>query len=415
MRLSKILKISFNMLIHSRLRSWLTIIGIFIGVAAVVAIISLGQDLQQSVNSQIQGLGQDIITISSGSARAGFGEGRGTITNVHQLSDKDIQALRLVPGIKYIDGAVSGRATISFQTQNTSISIQGNDPALFKEFNSASLDSGRYLSQGDTRVVVLGHNTAYNIFRVPISIGYMINLNDKSFRVVGILASSSGIGGGDNGVYISTKDARDVLGNTTTLASNEYSSIQIKVSDANFVNETSSNIADALRNSHHVANGKEDFSISSALALQERFSSIVGGVTLFLGVIAAVSLLVGGIGVANTMFTSVLEKTRDIGVMKAIGAKNSDILLIFLSNSGMLGLVGGILGIIGGVAISLLLPYFGVSLGFGPRGGSLTQTIINPTLLIFSVIFSVAIGMISGAWPAYRASKLKPVEALRYE
>lgn len=420
MKLSKISKLSFNMLVHSKLRSWLTIIGIFIGVAAVVAIISLGQGLQQSVNSQISGLGQDIITISSGSSRAGgeFGGsgsgGRGSTINIKQLSDKDILALKLVPGIKEIEGIVSGRATVIYQSQNTSLSIQGHDPSVFKDFLTTTVTSGRDLEQGDSGVVVIGSGVATSIFRNPINVGTLLNIGGSPFRVIGILGSSSGLGsGGDNGIYMSVKDIRNVLGNSTTLTSTEYSSIQIKVMDANFVNDTSNAITSALDNSHHVIPGKEDFSISSAQALQQRFSSITGGITLFLGVIAAVSLLVGGIGVANTMFTSVLEKTRDIGVMKAIGAKNSDILLIFLFNSGMLGLVGGLFGIFFAILIDLAIPYIGITGLPGSRGG--LSVPINPTLMIGAVIFSIGIGMLFGAIPAYRASKLKPVDALRYE
>lgn len=415
MKIPNILKHSFNMLVHSKLRSWLTILGIFIGIAAVVAIISLGQGLQQSVNSQIQGLGQDIITISSGSSRAfGGGEGRAAV-NVKTLSDKDIQALKLVPGIKAINGIVSGRVTIKYQSESTSSSIQGSNPDLFNEFTTSAIQSGRYLSQGDAKSVIIGDRLATNVFKTSLGAGSIITINDKPFKIIGILAPSSSIGGGsDNGIYMTIKDAREVLGNTTSLKSDEYSSISIKVNDPNYINETSNSIEEALMNSHHVAKDKEDFSITSALALQERFSSITGGITLFLGVIAAVSLLVGGIGVANTMFTSVMEKTRDIGVMKAIGATNSDILLIFLFNSGMLGLVGGLLGIMFSIPLALLIPYLGVRLGFGASGSNFTIP-INVGLLAFAVAFSITIGMISGAIPAYRASKLKPVDALRYE
>jgi putative ABC transport system permease protein len=417
MRLSKILKLSLNMLLHSKLRSWLTIIGIFIGVAAVVAIISLGQGLQQTVNSQIQGLGQDVITISAGSSRAfgggpGEGGGGGTATNIKQRSDKDIQALKLVPGVKYINGVVSGRARVSYQSETATLSIQGVEPSIFKEFVTTSLGSGRYLSQGDVRVVVIGSGIANNIYRNQLGVGYLITINNKPFRVIGILASSSGFGGSDNSMYMSSRDARDVLNGTTTLKPNEYSSIQVKVEDANFVQDVSNSIEAALMNSHHVAKDKEDFSITSALALQERFSTVTSGVTLFLGIIAAISLLVGGVGVANTMFTSVLEKTRDIGVMKAIGAKNSDILLIFLFNSGMLGFVGGALGIIFAVAIALILPHVGLNIG--SDSGSFTIP-ISAWLLTFAILFSIAIGMAFGAIPAYRASKLRPVDALRYE
>ncbi len=417
MKFSKILKHSFNMLMHSKLRSWLTILGIFIGVAAVVAIISLGQGLQQSVISQISGLGQDLITISSGSSRAlggGFGgEGRGSGTNVHQLSTQDVQALRLVPGIRYIQGTLSGRATVSYQSQNASLSILGEDPSVSKEFLTATLSSGRYLSNGDVRSVVIGDRVAAGVFRSNLQVGSMLKINEKSFRVIGILSSSSGFGGSDNQIIMPVKDARDVLNNSLTLNANEFSSISVKVTDAALVNDTTNGITEALRNLHHVAAGKEDFSVSSAQALQSRFSSIASGLTFFLGIIAAVSLLVGGIGVANTMFTSVLEKTRDIGVMKAIGAKNSDILMIFLFNSGMLGLVGGILGVLFSIVIDAGIPYLGVRLGVG--GGSSLTIPINIGLFIFAIAFSVIIGMVFGAIPAYKASRLRPVEALRYE
>lgn len=415
MKLSKIFKLSFNMLVHSKLRSWLTVIGIFIGVAAVVAIISLGQGLQQSVSSQIGGLGQDIITISAGSSRAGFGgEGEGARSTAKQLSDKDIQTLKLVPGIKFINGIVSGRATVTYQTQNISLSIQGQDPTVFKEFLTATFSSGRYLGTGDAKVVVIGSGLVNRIFSTQVALGNVIMINGKPFRIIGILASSGSFGGNDNGMYMSTKDAREVLGSAITLAQNEYSSIQVKVSDANFVNETSTAIEDSLRNAHHVAVGKEDFSVTSAQALQDRFSTLTSGITLFLGVIAAISLLVGGIGVANTMFTSVLEKTRDIGVMKAIGAKNRDILMIFLFNSGLLGLAGGLLGIIFGIGIDFAFPYLGITGLPGVRGGGFSIP-VNPLLMIGAVVFSVALGMFFGAIPAYRASKLKPVDALRYE
>lgn len=414
MKLQKIIKLSFNMFLHSKLRSWLTILGIFIGIASVIAIISLGQGLQASVSSQLEGLGQDIITITAGGGQAFGGghpgnEGSSTTTNVKELSNKDIQTLKLVPGVKYINGIISGRVDITYQSETASISLQGYDPATFKEFVTTSLESGRYLSQGDTNSIVIGNRLAHKVYTREIEVGYLLKIDNKNFRVVGIFEPSAGFGGSDNSIYISTKDARELLKSTSDLKSDEYSSIAVKVNDAEFVEEITEDVEDALRNSHHVVKGKEDFSVLSAAALQDQLGTITAGITLFLGFIAAVSLLVGGIGVANTMFTSVLEKTRDIGIMKAIGAKNKDILLIFLINSGMLGLVGGLLGILFSLLISFGISLAGITFGNGP---AITMP-INIWLLLFGLAFSLIIGMISGAIPAYSASKLRPVDALR--
>jgi len=413
MRLNKIFKLSLNLLLHSKLRSWLTVIGIVIGVAAVVSIISIGQGLQNNVQSQIGGLGQDIITISSGSSRAFGGGGReGSSTNSKHLSTKDIQTLKLVPGIKYINGIISGRTDVFFNTDKSSLSIHGIDTSVFKEFITVPLASGRYLGIGETRSVVIGNGVAKEVFK-NLQPGYTLIINNNPFKIIGILSSSSGIGSSNNAVYISEKDAREILSEKIDLKNNEFSSIEVKVKDVNFIEDTTAKIDYALTNSRHVRSDKKDFSVSSPLALQQRFSAVTSSITIFLGVIAAVSLLVGGIGVANTMFTSVLEKTKDIGIMKAIGAKNKDILLIFLINSGMLGFVGGAIGIISGSIISYLLPLIGFSIGPGNNGG--LKTAISFNLLLFAILFSVIIGMVSGAIPAYRASKLKPVDALRYE
>jgi putative ABC transport system permease protein len=416
MRTAKSLQLAFNLLVHSKLRSWLTIIGIVIGVASIVAIVSIGQGLQKSVNSRLGGLGQDLITISSGGSRAGGGfRGEGgsgaSSTNTVQLSTKDVSALKLVPNIKYIEGTISGRADVYYLAQKTSASITGDDPSVFKEFQTSGLESGRYLATGDAGVIVIGYSLAHSVFRDQLLPGNILLINNIPFRVIGVLKqSTTGFGGGGNGIYMNINDARTVLANTITLKSNEFSSISVKVSNVDLVNDTTNAITTALLNSHHVRKQNQDFSVTSALELQSTLSSVTSSITLFLAAIAGVSLIVGAVGVANTMFTSVLEKTRDIGVMKAIGASNREILLIFLLNAGMVGLVGGLIGIILGMGISLALPALGLMLGIGEL-----QTAISFSLLAYALLLSVMIGMISGAIPAYRASKLKPVDALRYE
>ena len=417
MKLHKSLKLAFNMLLHSRLRSWLTVIGIVIGVAAVVSIISIGEGLQQNVQANLGGLGQDIITVSAGSSRAfgGFrGGGGGAMTNIESLSTRELQALKLVPGIKYITGIVSGRADVYYLAEKASLSVEGMDPTFFKEFVTSDIASGRTLGQGDVKAIVISDGIANNVFSKPLAVGHILSIGNIPFRVIGILESSTGFGGGNNQIYMSLNDARDVLSETLELEPDEFSSIEVKINDADFADETVAKMETTLMNVRHVRENKKDFTVTSPTALQERFSEVSSAITLFLGSIAAVSLLVGAVGVANTMFTSVLEKTKDIGVMKAIGAKNRDILLIFMFNAGMLGLVGGLIGIGLGSLISYGLPALGIRLGAGPNGGAI-QTALSFNLLLFSVVFSILIGIVSGIVPAYRASKLKPVEALKYE
>ena len=204
-------------------------------------------------------------------------------------------------------------------------------------------------------------------------------------------------------------DARSVL---DRVGEDKFDSIIFKVSDVNAVDTVVNSTDEKLSIERHVAGKKKDYTITSAKAIQANITSVTQTFTIFLAAIAAVSLLVGAVGIANTMFTSVLEKTKEIGIMKAIGAKNSDIMTIFLLNSGLVGLVGGIIGVIIGVGVSSILPNFLGNIG-GIRGG--LSTVVPISLLVEAVVISVSIGMIAGAIPAYRASKLKPVDALRYE
>jgi len=414
MKLRKSFRLALNILLHSKLRSWLTIIGIVIGVAAIVAIVSIGEGAQANIQDRLSGLGQDLITISpgferaSGGFRGGFGGGGGggdrggaAKTNVKNLTNVDLQIIKSIDGISFVNGIVSGRSDVSYLAETSSVSVQGVDTFAWKNIVTTELDSGRYLNPGDTNSIVIGSNLAKSTFKQPLVLNRDISVGGRLFKIVGILKEGSGI-------FMPIEQARDILEN---VGKKKLDSITIKVSNPDLVDDKTFEIDSKLLISRHLTNKTKDYSVTSSKATLERIQGVTQTFTIFLGAIAAVSLLVGAVGIANTMFTSVLEKTKEIGIMKAIGARNSDIMTIFLLNSGLVGLVGGILGIIMGSSISTVLP--NLLTGIGP-GGSL-KTVVPKSLLVEALLISITIGMIAGAIPAYRASKLKPVDALRYE
>ncbi|MDD5178129.1 MAG: ABC transporter permease [Candidatus Nanoarchaeia archaeon] len=426
MRLTKSIKLAFNMLVHSKLRSWLSVIGIVIGVASVITILALSNGMKQDMEERLGGLGADIITISKGFSRAsgaggsfeggppGLSGSSSGEKKDQNLTNKDVQALKLISNIKYIQGKVSGKADLTYLAETMSVTVTGVDPKVWKDIETTELDSGRYLSQGDTNVVVLSYSLAKERFKNEIQINNQISIEGVAFRVVGILeeSTSSGMGGGGGGIYMPIQTARTVL---EDVGEKEFNSIEIKVDDVDLLDDTVAGIEERLRLTRAVTEKTQDFSVSSVKAMQETISSTIESVTLFLTGIAAISLLVGAVGIANTMFTTVLEKIKDIGIMKSIGAKNKEILSIFLFNSGMIGLAGGILGGILGVVISkTIMSVVGLSIG-GGKGGMSLSSVVTPTIVLSVFGISVLIGILAGIIPAYQASKMNPVDALRYE
>jgi putative ABC transport system permease protein len=420
MKLNKSLKLAVNILAHSKLRSWLTIIGIVIGIAAVVAIVSIGEGMQQNVESHLGGLGADLITISPGGGRASAGfrggppggpGGRETSTNTEaeNLTKRDVQVLQSVDGVALIQGTVSGQGEVYYLGEKATVSIEGVDPLVWKKMTTSELESGRFLGPSDYNVVVVGNSIAENTFKQPLVVNRMITIEDKAFKIVGILQESGSFGGNDRTIIMPIDAARDTL---EGVGEDEFDSISIKAANADEVDQIMEDAEQKLLISRHLTENTKDFRISSSKSMQETMSDITQTMSLFLEAIAAVSLLVGSVGIANTMFTSVLEKTKEIGIMKAIGARNGDIMMIFLLNSAIVGLVGGLLGICLGTGISSLLPLLGMRM-MG-MGGEMT-TVVTPMLLIYAILLAIGIGVAAGVIPAYRASKLKPVDALRYE
>ncbi|MBI4448098.1 ABC transporter permease [Candidatus Woesearchaeota archaeon] len=421
MRVKKSFKLALNILMHSKLRSWLTIIGIVIGIAAVVSIVSISEGAKASLEERLGSLGADVITVNPGFSRAsgaagGFhgirdlGERSAQTSSKKNLTSKDVITLRSTPNVKFVMGEISGRADLAYSSKKSSANIKGIDSPIWKEITTEKLKSGRLLMQGDSYSVVIGGNLASKVFEKGIPLNSKVDIAGKLFKVVGVLEEGST-------VYMPINIARETLGNT----GNNFNSISLKIADVSLSDETVADITKKLTASRGILKETDqDFTVSSPKAMQETMQQTLGLMSLFLGAIAAISLIVGAIGIANTMFTSVLEKTKEIGIMKAIGGKNRDILIIFLANSGLIGLVGGIGGVILGVFGSGLISYYGSAMSSGGMGGGgigrmFSSTAITPTLLIFALTFSLIIGMVAGVIPAYRASKLKPVDALRYE
>jgi len=393
-----------KMATHSKLRSWLTIIGIVIGVASVIIILALSEGLTTQMNANFKGLGSDIISITPGASRGmGFsggggppGEGESSSEDVI-LANSDVQAIKSISDIKYIDTRVQGNVKAYYQGSNGTASVTGVDPAVWQYMITDKIGEGRLLGPADSNVVVIGYRLANNYFDKVVHANDQITLGGRSFRVVGILENGTG-----NNIYMPISMACVVIDDKT---SGEYDTIVVKVKEGINVTETVTKIEAKLDLKRHIISEKKrDYTVSSSQQMQSMVSSMTSTLTMFLTGIAAISLLVGAVGITNTMFTSVLERTKEIGIMKAIGAKNSDIMAVFLFNAGLIGFMGGAIGLgIGYGVCYLLTTWFSVT------------TSVSLNIALMSVVVSLVIGMLAGVIPAYQASKLRPVDALRRE
>ena len=389
-----------------KIHSWLTMLGIFIGIAAVVALISLGQGLKESIDEQFQTLGRDKLFIHP---KGEFGP-PGSSTAV-TLTWDDIDVVAKVKGIDEVSAIIMKPAMIDFNDQVRYEYLFGLDTekgtSLLLESMNMKVIEGRELAKGDRHKVVLGYNYLIKsevLYGKQIKLRDKILINNQEFEVVGFW-DKIGNPSDDQTVTV-TSEMADELYNLD----DEVNMIWARVDAGEDVSKIGDDVKKALRDYLNLEKGKEDFTVQTPEDLMESFGTILSIVQGVLIGIAAISLLVGGVGIMNTMYTAVLERTNEIGIMKAIGAKNSDILQIFLIEAGTLGMVGGMIGIAIGYGLGKAVQFIATQAGIEFFRASFPWY-----LIIGALAFSFLVGCIAGALPAIRASKLKPVDALRYE
>ncbi|MBI4362767.1 MAG: ABC transporter permease [Euryarchaeota archaeon] len=415
MNLRDSLRLTLRHLRQRGLRSWLTILGIVIGVAAVVSIVSIGEGLRVSVTERLQRLGGDVISITPGFTQAtgmmrgppGFMGGSATSAT---LTDTDLAITRSTPGVQAAAGAISGRARVYYLGQNVSLSLQGVDPAVWRLLTTTQVESGRMLAPGDTHTALLGSRVAQRVFKQPLAVNRQVTIDNQTYRVVGVLQATD-FGRDDNSIILPLPQART---HTPGLGSTEYNTITAKATPGQDVEALAADIQSRLMVTRHVSERTQDFTVTSPAATAAVAQQITGTITLFLAGIAAVSLLVGAVGISNTMYMSVLERTREIGLLKALGATNGEVLRLFVAESALFGLVGGTIGAAMGAIAAIVMGTVGLRIFPGPGGGG-GAVVIPPMLLPLAMGFAMLIGALSGVFPARQAARLKPVEALRYE
>jgi len=393
---------------HKGIRSWLTMIGIIVGIAAVVSLISLGFGMQEAVLSEFQKIGTDRLVITPGSGMTSTPASADMTPS--KLTQKDIDVINRVKGVDVVSEVLIMPVLAEFKGDINYVILFGTpvDTETSKYLNTMDffkIELGRTIDSSDQYKVSIGPVLAYDTFIKDVDVGNVITVNNEDFKVVGI-QKKSGSPLHDKMIRMPIDVARELLDEPDMI-----SSIFVKTIAGFDVTKVSNDIEYSLRKSRNVKVGEEDFKISTPTEIIERFLSIFAIIQIVFIGIAAISLIVGGIGVMNTMYTSVLERTRDIGLMKAIGAKNNDIMMIFLIESGVLGLVGGTVGVLIGVGISKSVELIAVYV----MGPGYISAYLSFELLFGALIFSFVVGCVSGVIPARQAAGLNPVDALRYE
>ncbi len=395
-----------SILVINKMRTFLAVLGIIIGIGSVIALISLGQSSQKSVENQIQSLGANLLTVSPGRLESGGIRGAGGSATTLTIEDADAIANQLTSTVSQVSPEYSSRSQITTGRNNTNTQVVGVKPqyALVHKINIAS---GNFISEIDvnslSKVAVIGPQVATDLFGEGVNpIGQSIRIEGQSMRVIGVTETKGGVGfnSPDDTIFVPLTTAQKILFGASNL-----NSIAIEAKSQEVMTQTQDDVGYLLLSRHKLNDPTQaDFSIFSQNDILNTVSSVTGTFTTLLSGIAAISLLVGGIGIMNIMLVTVTERTREIGLRKALGAKKKVIITQFLIEATLLTVIGGIVGMILGVGISYFLS-LAVGLPFT----------ISPASVLLALSVSGVIGILFGWYPARKAANLQPIEALRYE
>jgi len=401
-------KIAFRNLKERKARSILTLLGIFLAIVTIFVLISLSLGLNDFVQEQFELLGTDKFFVQPKGSAGGVGLPGGAV----ELSIKDAEIIEKTRGVDIAAYFTIGNAKIEYKDQVRyylvmGMAVENSDAAdLVFEASDLGVEDGRMLKNGDNKKIIVGYNYKYkNLFDKAIKPGDILKINDIEFEVIGVM-DAIGNPGDDQQVYITFEDFKELFD-----SGDRIDAIFAQIKPGEDLNEVAERAEKKLMNYRDVDEKTIDFDLQTPEQFLEIFNQILLILTTFLVGIGLISVLVGGIGIANTMYTNVLERTKEIGTMKAIGARNSDILKIFVIESGLLGLVGGILGLFFGILIAKTIEYISTAY----IGSNIVRASLNPFLVFGVLVFAFFIGILSGLAPSYQASKLKPVDALRHE
>lgn len=391
-------------LVANKLRSLLTMLGIIIGVAAVIALVSIGNGVKQDIENSISSLGSNLLVVLPGAPRTpGARPSQGSMKS---LKISDYEAIAKLEGVKAASPMTNGSYVVIYQNKNWTTSVAGVN-SNFQDVNNWTMTSGRFFSdknvQNRERVAVVGQTVVKNLFTDEDPVGKEIRVKNIPFRVIGVLKSKG------NGTMGNDQDDTVLIPYTTSMERVEgidyLRMVYVVAKDDEGIDRLQADIENLLRVRHNIKDTNlDDFNIQNMKSIMETVAQTTGTFTLFLGAVAAISLVVGGIGIMNIMLVSVTERTREIGVRKALGATYSVIVTQFLIEAVVISLMGGFIGIAFGIGASKVI---------GMVSGM--STVVSVPTIIMSFAFSMAIGLIFGIYPARKAAKLNPIDALHYE